>query len=268
MHLSKLWSRYKGPIGWLLAMQGILISGLWSFDLQKLSPDTILTAQTIFDIRSGLSILSLLMCILFILCVFIYSFVATIRDKKALTIEMEYTVKSIKETVENNYTIHQRETLSPNIDKAMEEEGNKGFNLPQGLLAGRLFDIHLNEIFIFASIIREATLSFTSNPTISLSSPELLELFNELLIGHNAKIKTYHNSMITDLFSYNSSYTETMVDHFNKQAEIETRLRCKELLSALKIKNLSHCAAMVFPKWEPIKKEKPKPHVFVKEKMN
>jgi hypothetical protein len=194
--------------------------------------------------------------------VVIYSLAISFREQSALTKELSDTVESIKETVKNNYTIHQRETLSPSINKASDEEASRGFNLPTGALAGRLFDIHLKEISIFASIIREASLSFINNSGVSLSSPELLELFSELLIGHNKKIKIYHNSLVTDLFCHNSS---THSETFNKQADIETKLRCKELLSALKIKNSSTCSDMVFPQWKPIKKKEPEKHHYIEE---
>jgi hypothetical protein len=186
--------------------------------------------------------------------------------EKSLKKEIESIAKNIKETVKNNYTIHQREALSPSISNAMDEEGAKGFDLPQGSLTGRLFDIHLNEISIFSSIIREASLSFASNNDINFSSPEFIELFNELLTAHNTIIKNYHNSLITDLFDHgNSTHAKTMVNHFDKQTGIETKLRFKELLSALKVKNLSTCEDMIFPPWVPIEKEKQKTHVYVPE---
>lgn len=266
MLLSKLWNRSKGPLKLLSATGMSLLIGLWSFDLQKLSPNSTLTSQTIFDLRVGLSILSLLILIFLMSFVVIYSLVISFREQSALTKELLDTVESIKKIVENNYTIHQRDSFSPNISKASDEEASRGFNLPTGALAGRLFDIHLKEISIFASIIREASLSFINNSGVSLSSPELLELFSELLIGHNKKIKIYHNSLVTDLFCHNSStHSETMVEHFNKQADIETKLRCKELLSALKIKNSSTCSDMVFPQWKPIKKKEPEKHHYIEE---
>ena len=180
--------------------------------------------------------------------------------------ELAGTVICIRETVENNYTIHQRDTLSPSIQKAMNEEASKGFSLPQGSLAGRLFDIYLKEISVYASMIRECSLSLINNSSMRFSSFEFIELFKELLIAHNKKIKNYHNRQVTDLFTHGSStHAETMVDHFSKQADVETKLRCKELLASLKIYNLSTCAEMDFQPWEPIIKEKPKPHTFVED---
>jgi hypothetical protein len=266
MHLPKLWNKSKGPAISLSATTAALIGGLWSFDFQKLSPNTTLSSQTIYDIRVRLTLLFLLILAFLLLCVLIYSLVIIVKDKKSFRKELADTVKSIKETVENNYTIHQRETLSPSIEKAMNEEASRGLPLPQGSLAGRLFDIYLNEISIFSSIILEVSLSFASNYSNVFSLPELIGLFKELLIAHNAIIKKYHNCLVTDLFTHgNSTHTELMVDHFNKQADVETKLRCKELLSALKIKDLSTCAEMIFPPWEPIQKEKSKPHIFIEE---
>lgn len=180
--------------------------------------------------------------------------------------ELANTFRTIRETVENTYTIHQRDTLSPSIDNAMNEEASKGFSLPQGSLAGRLFDIYLKEVSVYSSMIRECSLSLINNSSVRFSSPEFIGLFKELLIAHNKKIKNYHNRQATELFTHGSStHAERMVDHFSKQADIETKLRCKELLAALKISNLSTCTEMVFQPWDPIIKEKPKPHTFVEE---
>lgn len=266
MYLSKLWNKSKGPILPLLATIIPSIGGIWSFDFQKLSPDITLSSQAIYNTRVELTIWFLLIVAFLLSCVFIYSVIATINDRKSLKNEVKNIIKSIKETTENNYTIHQRDSLSPSISKAMDEEAAKGFNLPQGSLAGRLFDIHLNEISVYSSIIQEASLSFASNNDINFSSPEFIKIFNDLLIAHNTKIKNYHNPLITNLFDRgNSTHTETMVDRFNKQAEVETKLRFKELLSTLKVKSLSSCDEMVFPPWVPIEIEKPKPHVYESE---
>lgn len=266
MYLSKIWSKSKGPILPLLTSIAPSIIGIWNFDFQKLSPDVTLSSQAIYSTQVELTIWFLLIVAFLLSCVFLYSLAIIIKDKKASKEELADTVRSIRETVENNYTIHERDVLNTNIRKTLDEEASKGSRLPQGLLAGRLFDIHLNEVSIFTYIVREVSLSFAENSTISLSSTELLELFNELLIGHNTIIKNYHNSMAVDLFGYNdSSHAKTMVDNFNKQADIETKLRCKELLSALKIKNTPTCSTMVFPLWEPIKKKESQKHHYFEE---
>ena len=266
MSLLKILSKSKGPSISLIATTAALIGGLWSFEFQKLSPDTILSSQTVYNLRVNLTLLFLSILIFLLSCVFIYSVIVTINDKKSFEKEFNDIIKSIKETVNNNYTIHQRESLAPSIKKAMDEEGAKGFDLPQGSLAGRLFDIHLNEIAAFSSIISKVSSTFSTTNGDDFSSPEFIKLFNDLLIAHNIKIKNYHNSLITDLFTGGiSTHAELMVDNFNKQAEIETKLRFKELLSTLKVKNLSNCDEMVFPPWVPIKKEKPKPHTYTPE---
>lgn len=266
MYLSRIWSKSKGPALSLLASIFPLIGGIWSFDFQKLSPDTTLSSQAVYSTRVELTIWFLLIVSFLLSCVFIYSLAIITRDKKASKEELAETVRSIREAVENRYTIYQRETLSPSIDKAMHEEARKGFSFPQGSLANRLFDIYLKEVSVYSSMIREFSLSITSNSNTCFSSPEFIRLFNELLISHNKKIKNYHNRQVTEIFTHGSStHAETMVEQFNNQADIETKLRCKELLSSLKIKNLSTCAEMAFQSWEPIIKEKPKPHIFVEE---
>lgn len=263
MLLSKIWHKSKGPLISLSTTTAVLIGGLWSFDFQKLSPTTTLTSQTIYDLRVGLTTLFLLILFSLLSCVFAYAVIAVIKNKKSLEKELKNISNSIRKTVKNNYTIHQRETLSPSIRKAMNKEGSKGFNLPQGSLAGRLFDIHLNEVSVYSSIIREVSSSFASNNGIDFSEPEFIYLFSSLLTSHNVEIKNYHNSLITDLFDRDSStHAVTMVDHFNKQSEIETILRLQELLSTLKVKNLSACEEVVFPPWIPAKKEKPKQHTY------
>ena len=266
MHLSKLWNKYKVPLISSSATTGSLIIGIWNFDFQKLFPSTTLSTQIIYDLRVGLTLLFLLILSFLLSCVFIYCLAITIKEERTFKKELKDTIRSIRETVENKYIIHQKDFLSLNISKASEEETNREFDLPTGILAGQLFDIHLKEISIFSSIVRKVSLSFTLNSEVSLSSPELIQLFSELLIAHNVEIKKYHNGLVTDLFSCNNSFNaETMTEYFNKQADIETKLRCRELFSALKIKNSSPCSDMVFPPWEPIKKKEPEKHHFVEE---
>jgi len=186
-----------------------------------------------------------------------------------LKADLSEILKCINESAENNYTIHQRNTLSPSIDKAMNEEASKGFDLPQGSLADRLFDIYLNEVSVYSLMLRDSTLSLASHPEMQFSSPEFIHMFQELLIAHNKRIKNFHNRQITDLFSPNSStLADRMVEHFSNQVDVETKLRYKELLALLNIKKLTSCNEMVFQSWEPVVREKPKPHNYNEEDIN
>lgn len=266
MLLLKLLNRAKGPSVSLIGTTIAMICGVWSFDFQKLFPDTNITPQTIYNIRAGLTQSFLLILIFLLSCVWLYNLVLVIKSRKDFAKDLADTVKAIRESVENNYTIHQRTTLSPSIDEAMEEEANKGFELPQGSLAGRLFDIYLNEVSVYCLMLRDSTLLLARHPEIQFTSPEFIHLFQELLIAHNKRIKNFHNRQISDLFSPNSStIAERMVEHFSNQADVETKLRYKELLSSLNIKKLTSCDEMVFQSLEPIVREKPKPHIFVEE---
>ena len=266
MILLKLLNRSKGPSISLIGTTIAMIGGVWSFDFQKLFPGTSITSQTIYNLRAGLTQLFLLILIFLLSCVWLYYLVLVIKSKKDFAKDLTDTVKTIKESVENNYKIHQRSTLSPSIDKAMNEEASRGFNLPQGSLAGSLFDIYLNEISVYSLMLHDSTLLLAHHPEIQFTSPEFIHLFQELLIAHNKRIKNFHNRQITDLFSPNSStLADSMVEHFSNQADVETKLRYKELLASLNIKKLISCDEMVFQSWEPIIREKSKPHIFVEE---
>ena len=148
----------------------------------------------------------------------------------------------------------------------MDEEGSKGWNLPQPSIANYLFDIHLKDISFYSSTILEVTSHFTSTSKLNLNSHEFLNLFCELLVEHNAKTKNYYNSMITQMFDHaGEDRVKQMVEHFSLQADKETKLRCKELLSSLKIKNSSICSDITLLQWAQPEKKSTEIHTFTEE---
>lgn len=179
--------------------------------------------------------------------------------------EHDNFLKNLKETVENSYTIHQRANLSPNIQKALSEEGSKGWNLPTGTLAGRLFDIYLGEVAVFTSLIIKATSSYMQDLATTSTNDRYGEFIAEMLVNHNASIKKCHNGFIGQLFDQNGAkHSDLLKNNFSKQVDIETKLRCKELFASLKFKNLQICTNMLIPPEAPVKEEQKiiQPHQF------
>lgn len=194
--------------------------------------------------------------------------VRNVLSQTSLALDQDKLLDNIKEIVENNYTIHQRTTLSPDISKAFDEEGKRGFDLPTGSLAGRLFDIYLNEISVFASIIKKAITLNIPQSDIEASSQELGKLISGMLINQNITLKKWHNGQIYQVFGSGPAlHVDTSVENFIKQADIETKLKCKELLSNLKIYDSKICANIKIPSAAPTKKQnKPvEAHKFIED---
>ncbi len=165
-------------------------------------------------------------------------------------------LENLKETVENSYTIHQRVTLSPNIQKALSEEGSKGWNLPTGTLAGRLFDIYLGEIAVFTSLIIKAATSYMPNLETTSTNERFGEFVAEMLVNHNVSMKKCHAEFVGQLFDRNGSqHSDLSINNFSKQVDIETKLRCKELFASLNFKNFEICSNMQIPSEAPVKEE-------------
>ncbi|MHB8788503.1 MAG: hypothetical protein ACYDBT_01340 [Desulfobulbaceae bacterium] len=180
--------------------------------------------------------------------------VRNVLSQTSLATDQVKLLDNIKETVENNYTIHQRTTLSPDISKAFDEEGGRGFDLPTGSLAGRFFDIYLKEISVFASIIEKAIRLNILQSDVKSIGQELGDLISGMLINHNITLKKWHNAQIHQVFGSGTSlHVKTSVEDFIKQADIETKLRCNELFSNLKIYNPKLCTDIKIPSEVPLK---------------
>jgi len=141
-------------------------------------------------------------------------------------------LKTIKDVVETQYSLHTKNVLAQRFDELLNNEETRGFTLPTGALAGAISDLYIADIGVYSKLLEDTLSKATSNISRKSLHPYLAELINEMHIQHCRNMKELYNRFAETYFiNMGQKHVNLMKNTFATQAENEAKLRADNLLA-------------------------------------
>ena len=142
----------------------------------------------------------------------------------------EALLSAIKNSVESKYEIHRSNTLTKELEKAVNKEVTRGFSLPSGSLNGAIIDLYINEFSIFASILENSIKIATTNINTKGLHKYLSLLIIDMLNDFNTRIKTGYK-MAAEGYWGGKIGDFDLNKHFANIADNKAQLQIDKILS-------------------------------------